>query len=281
MKLIHFIYNNKENMGILDNDYIKNLNVKDFDELISKYDLCDLNKLNNELKPTIKRSDIKPLPFIKTAKADLICAGMNYYSHKEECVKEGVDKKERVASVYFSKRGSNIITTNDIIDRHSDITKECDYEGELGVILYKDIYKPTKEEIFNSIFGYVIINDVSARDLQRYHQQYYYAKSLDTYTVMSEVLLTRDTFNNYHDFNIKTYINNELRQNDNTNNMIYSIEDMLKELSDGITLEKGTILSTGTPSGVGMGMNPKCYLNKDDVIRIEIEEIGILENKCK
>ncbi len=98
---------------------------------------------------------------------------------------------------------------------------------------------------------------------------------------MSEILLTRDTFNSYHDFNIKTYINNELRQNDNTNNMIYSIEDMLKELSGGITLEKGTILSTGTPSGVGMGMNPKCYLNKGDVIKIVIDEIGELINTCE
>ena len=91
---------------------------------------------------------------------------MNYYSHKEECINEGVDKKDRKASLYFSKRATNIITSGDIIDRHSDITNECDYEGELGVILYKDLYKPTKEEIFNSIYGYVIINDVSARDLQ-------------------------------------------------------------------------------------------------------------------
>lgn len=281
MKLIHFIFNNKENIGILENDDIKLLDVKDFDELISKYDLDKLNIINKSLKPTIKRSDIKPLPFIKKSNADIICAGMNYYSHKEECIKEGVDKKERTASVYFSKRGTNIITTNDIINRHSDITNECDYEGELGVILYKDLYKPTKEEIFDSIFGYVIINDVSARDLQRYHQQYYYAKSLDTYMVMSEILLTRDSFDNYHNFNIKTYINGELRQNDYTNNMIYSIEDMLEELSLGITLNKGTILSSGTPSGVGMGMNPKCYLNKGDKIKIIIDEIGVLENTCE
>ena len=281
MKLIHFIYNNIENIGILENDLIKLLDVKDFDELISKYDLDKLKEINKSLKPTIKRSDITPLPFIKKSNADVICAGMNYYSHKEECIKEGVDKKDRVASVYFSKRGTNIITSGDIINRHSDITNECDYEGELGVIIYKDIYKPTKEEIFNSIFGYVIINDVSARDLQRYHQQYYFAKSLDTYMVMSEILLTRDTFDSYHEFNIKTYINNELRQNDNTSNMIYSIEDMLEELSSGITLHKGTILSTGTPSGVGMGMNPKCYLNKGDKIKIVIEEIGTLENVCE
>ena len=282
MKLIHFLYNKKEHIGILDdNDNIKLLDVSDFDSLINKYDLSDLKQLDNNIKTTIKRKDIIPLAFINKPKSDIICAGMNYYSHKDECIKEGVDNKERSASVYFSKRASNIITSGDIIDRHSDITNECDYEGELGVILYKDLYKASKEEIYNSIFGYVIINDVSARDLQRQHIQYYYAKSLDTYTVMSELLVTKDTFTTYPNLNIKTYINNELRQNDNTSNMIYSIEDMLYELSRGITLAKGTILSTGTPSGVGMGMNPKCYLNKDDVIRIEIEDIGVLENKCK
>jgi len=281
MKLIHFIYNNNERIGILDKlDNIKVLDVNNFNSLIAKYDINDLKSLDKEIKETIKRCDVIPLAFINKPKADIICAGMNYYSHKEECIKEGVDKKERSASVYFSKRAFNIITSNDILDRHSNITKECDYEGELGVILYKDLYNGNKETIFDSIFGYVIINDVSARDLQRLHQQYYYAKSLETYTIMSEVLVTKDEFIGYPNLNIKTYVNNELRQNDNTNNMIYSIEDMLEELSLGIKLEKGTILSTGTPSGVGMGMNPKCYLNKDDIIRIEIENIGTLENKC-
>ena len=282
MKLIHFNYDNKENVGILDdNDNIKILDVKDFYELINKYSLNDLKALNENINTTIKRSDIKPLPFISESKFDVICAGMNYYSHKEECINEGVDKKDRKASVYFSKRATSIITSGDFIDRHSDITKECDYEGELGVILYKDLYKPTKEEIFDSIFGYVIINDVSARDLQRMHEQYYFAKSLDTYTVMSEVLVTKDTFNGYPNLNIKTYINDELRQNDSTSNMIYSIEDMLEELSSGITLKSGTILSTGTPSGVGMGFNPKKYLNNGDRIRIEIENIGVLDSICK
>ena len=282
MKLIHFIHNNIERIRILDNnDNIKILDVSNFDELISKYSLDDLNKLNNKLLDIIKRSDVKPLPFITNSKYDIICAGMNYYSHKKECISAGVDKKERTASVYFSKRATTIITSGDIIDRHADITNECDYEGELGVILYKDIYKPTKEEIYDSIFGYVIINDVSARDLQRLHQQYYFAKSLDTYTVMSEVLVTKDTFNDYPSLNIKTYINDELRQNDATDNMIYSIEDMLLELSRGMTLKSGTILSTGTPSGVGMGMNPKAFLKENDKIRIEIENIGILENICK
>ena len=125
------------------------------------------------------------------------------------------------------------------------------------------------------------MNDVSARDMQRYHKQYYFSKSLDTYTVMSEVLVTKDEFEGYPNLEIKTYVNNELRQHDYTSNMIYSIEDMLEELSDGISLKKGTILSTGTPSGVGMAMEPKKFLNSGDIIRIEIEDIGILENKCE
>jgi len=280
MKLIHFLYKNEEHIGILNDDNIKILDVKDFYELVSKYNISDLKKLDLEIIDTIKRSDILPLAFINHSKYNLICAGMNYYSHKDECINLGLDKKERNASVYFTKKGTNIITSGDILDRHKDITKECDYEGELGVILYKDLYKASKEDILNSIFGYVIINDVSARDLQRYHTQYFLAKSLDTYTIMSEVLLLND-FNDYQIFNIKTYINNELRQDDNTSNMIYSIEEMLEELSMGMTLECGTILSTGTPSGVGMGQIPKSFLNSGDLITIEIDKIGKLKNICK
>ena len=263
MKLIHYIYKNNEEIGILtEDDYIKPLDVKNFDELISSYTLNDLKIKDSLLKKSIKRDEITPLAFINNPKSDVICAGMNYLSHKEECIKEGV------------------ITNGDIINRHSDITNECDYEGELAVILYKDLYKGNKDEVYDSIFGYVIMNDVSARDLQRSHQQFYYAKSLDTYTVMSEVLVTKDTFDDYPKLNLKTYINDELRQNSNTSLMIYSIYDMLYELSLGITLKRGTILSTGTPNGVGMGMNPKKFLNNGDIIRIEIEDIGILQNKC-
>lgn len=281
MKLIHYSYNDKEEIGILDNGYIKPLKVSDFDSLISSYSLDDLNALDKSITNKIKRSDVKPLAFINKPNADIICAGMNYKEHKDECVKEGVDTKDRVASVYFSKRASYIITSGDIINRHPDITRECDYEGELGVILYKDLYNGDSNQIKDSIFGYVIMNDVSARDMQRYHKQYYFAKSLDTYTVMSEVLVTKDEFDDYPNLEIKTYVNNELRQHDYTSNMIYSIEDMLEELSFGITLKKGTILSTGTPSGVGMAMEPKKFLNSGDIIRIEIEDIGILENKCE
>ena len=281
MKLIHYIYKNNEEIGILtEDDYIKPLDVKNFDELIAAYTLKDLKIKDSLLKKSIKRDEITPLAFINNPKSDVICAGMNYLSHKEECIKEGVDQASKKASVYFSKRASNIITNGDIINRHSDITNECDYEGELAVILYKDLYKGNKDEIYDSIFGYVIMNDVSARDLQRSHQQFYYAKSLDTYTVMSEVLVTKDTFRDYPKLNLKTYVNDELRQNSNTSLMIYSIYDMLYELSLGITLKKGTILSTGTPNGVGMGMNPKKFLNSGDIIRIEIEDIGVLQNKC-
>ncbi len=280
MILIHFLYKDKEEMGILIGDSVISLGVPSFDMLIEKYTLEGLKELSKSKCNTIKRSDIKPLAFINHPKNDILCIGMNYMSHKDECLKEGVDTEHRVAPAYFSKRASNVITNGDTINIHSDITSECDYEGELGVITYKKIYKASHEEAFDSIFGYVIINDVSARDLQRKHTQYYFAKSLDTYSVMSEVLITKDEFESLPEVIIKTYINNEIRQNDNTRNMIYSITDMLVEISSGITLDKGTILATGTPKGVGMSFNPKRFLTSGDVVRIEIEKIGILENKC-
>ena len=280
MKLIHFLYKDKEEMGILIGDNIISLDVPYFDMLIEKYTLEGLKELSKSKCNTIKRSDIKPLAFINHPKNDILCIGMNYMSHKDECLREGVDTEHRVAAAYFSKRASDVITNGDNIIRHSDITSECDYEGELGVITYKKLYKASPKEAFDSIFGYVIINDVSARDLQRKHTQYYFAKSLDTYSVMSEVLVTKDEFDSLPELDIKTYVNNELRQNDNTRNMIHSITDMLVEISSGITLYPGTILATGTPKGVGMSFEPKKLLNYGDIVRIEIENIGTLENKC-
>lgn len=279
MKLINYNYNGIDNIGVLKGDLIYPTKYNDLIDLMTDYDVCDLNKL--ELLNPINISLVKFNAIIKHPKEDIICAGMNYYEHKQECLDADLDHDKKIHSVYFSKRCSEAKTSGDILNLHLDITNEPDYEGELGVVLGKDLYKPKKEEILNSIFGYTIINDVSARDLQRVHQQFYFGKSLDDYTSISEILVTRDEFIGYPDLELKTYVNGELRQHNHTSNMIFSIEYMLNELSQGITLKKGTILSTGTPSGVGKGFNPPKLLKPNDIVKIEIEGIGSLFNKFK
>ncbi len=272
MKFIHYLDNNISRIGVIKNNKIFRTNYNDLEELFD-IDLKDIKLLDEET------NNIKFLPIIEKPKQDILCLGMNYYKHKNECLNAGFDNDPHANTVYFSKRCNKAITSNDYINLHKDITKEVDYEGELGLILKKDSYKlETDEDIYNSIFGYCIINDVSARDLQKEHQQFLFGKSLDTFTSISEVLVTVDELGIKPELDIKTYVNDELRQDDNTRNMMFNIPYFLKELTKGITLEKGTIIATGTPSGIGKSMSK--FLKDKDVVRIEIEKIGTLINKC-
>jgi 2-keto-4-pentenoate hydratase/2-oxohepta-3-ene-1,7-dioic acid hydratase in catechol pathway len=136
------------------------------------------------------------------------------------------------------------------------------------------------EEAADHILGYMIINDVSARNLQFKHQQWYRGKSLDGYTPMGPCIVTKDEIGDPHDLEICCYVNDEKRQDSNTKYMITTVEEAISELSQGMTLKAGTIIATGTPGGVAMGMKPPVYLKKGDVIRCEIKGIGSLVNRC-
>lgn len=155
---------------------------------------------------------------------------------------------------------------------------KLDYEVELGVILGRDAFQVDAESADDYIFGYTIINDVSARDIQLKHQQWYLGKSLDGYTPMGPCIVTADEIDNVHDLDITCYVNGEKRQSSNTGYMITTVEEAIAELSRGMTLSAGTVIATGTPGGVGMGMKPPVYLESGDVVRCEIENIGVLEN---
>ena len=153
-----------------------------------------------------------------------------------------------------------------------------DYEVELGVILGKDVKNVSPKEALDAVFGYTIINDVSARNVQTRHKQWYLGKSLDGFTPIGPCIVTADEITDPQNLDIKCYVNGELRQNSNTKYMMQTVAGAISELSQGMTLLAGTIIATGTPSGVGMGMEPPCFLKKGDVVTCEIESIGVLEN---
>lgn len=273
MKFISYSVNDVSYIGVVKNNKIYKTRFNNIYELFD----CDLTKIELE---GLETRNIKEEPIIKYPKQDILCVGMNYLKHKEECVEAKLSKTREIKSVYFSKRCAEAITNGCDIDLHLDITNFPDYEGELGLIIKSDIYKArTQQEIKNKIFGYIIVNDVSARDLQSAHEQFYLGKSLETYTVLSSVLVTQDEFESFPRLNIKTYVNNELRQDDNTKNMIFDIEYLVKELSSGIVLKAGTIISTGTANGVGKALGKPLKVN--DIVRVEIEKIGYIENRCK
>lgn len=231
----------------------------------------------------IDLGELRLLAPIPEPRQDVICLGMNYMDHSAEAAKWGKDDfvKNAGKAVYFSKRAAYIVGPGGEIDPHFDIVDGLDYEAELAVVLGKDAYRVSKEDAFDYVLGYSVLNDVSARNLQKAHKQFYFGKSLDTHTAMGPWIVTRDEFPWEPELPIRCYINGELRQDSNTRYEIYGAAHVIAELSAGITLKAGTIIAMGTPAGVGMGFTPPKYLKSGDVVRCEIDGIGVLENTVK
>lgn len=201
-------------------------------------------------------------------------------AHAEESAryKKEAFERERVYPIYFSKRVNLAVADGDPVDSHRDMFENLDYEDELAVIIGKTSKNLTKENAKSHIFGYTILNDISAREIQTRHKQWYFGKSLDQFTPMGPCILTADEVQYPPALNIKSYVNGELRQNSNTNLLINDIDYILCELTQGMTLLPGTIISTGTPAGVGMGFEPPKFLKPGDEVCCEIEGIGKLIN---
>ena len=213
---------------------------------------------------------------------DILCLGVNYKDHQDETIKAGVAyDKSKASTIYFGKRLNRAVGPNEYIDGHFNIVDSLDYEVELAVVIGKDAKDVAIEDVKNYILGYTIVNDISARNLQKKHQQWYFGKSLDDFTPIGPWIVTADEFDGIPQVGIRCYVNGELRQNSTTKLLINPIDFVIHELSQGMTLKAGTIIATGTPSGVAMGMDPQPWLQAGDVIRCEIDGIGVLENTVK
>ncbi len=212
---------------------------------------------------------------------DVICLGINYLAHSEEAEKYSADafSTQHQDAIYFSKRVSRAVPDGGAIQAHTDLVQKLDYECELAVILGKDAKDVPAGQSQDYVFGYTILNDVSARDVQTAHKQWYFGKSLDGFTPMGPCIVTADEFAQYPPaVGIRSFVNGEKRQDTNTSLQIFDIDHVICELSQGMTLKAGTIIATGTPAGVGMGMDPPQFLRPGDVVRCEIDGIGSLTN---
>ena len=201
-----------------------------------------------------------------------------YHAKEAESFDKGAFTKDKADPIFFSKRVNYSQGTGAVIPMHSDICDSLDYETELGVIIGKAAYRVSAEDAMDYVFGYTIVNDVSARNLQTRHKQWYFGKSLDGFTPMGPCIVSRDELPGVPELDIRTYVNGELRQSSNTSYLITGIPEIIEILSQGMTLEPGTVIATGTPSGVGMGMDPPRFLRDGDEIVSEIEGIGKLIN---
>ena len=210
---------------------------------------------------------------------DTICLGLNYKKHAEEAAAYQKNTYAQAeAAIYFAKHTDRASAWNDDIPRYEGLIENIDYEVELGVIISKECRNVSKQKVADHIFGYTVINDVSARDVQSMHKQWYLGKSADGFLPMGPCILTADEVSFPPRLEIKSYVNGELRQSSTTDMMIHGIDEIISELSSFITLRPGTIIATGTPAGVGMGMDPPQFLTRGDTVICEIEKIGRLEN---
>lgn len=255
------------------NDLICNITKEQLEELkaCGDKDLWEAEVLLSESE--IVSPIVKPMQ-------DVICLGINYGEHAIEAGKFSNEAfgGDRPYTIYFSKRVNKATAPGEAVPSYVGLVDSLDYEVELGVILGKDCKGVAPEEALDYVFGYTIVNDISARNLQTRHKQWYLGKSLDGFTPIGPCIVTADEIGNPQDLNIKCSVNGQLRQNSNTKFMMQTVAGAISELSKGMTLQAGTIIATGTPAGVGMGMEPPCFLKKGDVVTCEIEKIGVLEN---
>ncbi|OOM81905.1 ureidoglycolate lyase [Clostridium puniceum] len=294
MKFITYKYDNKEQVGILSKNEqgiypLKTLNVNyetmnDLIENITDEEMKLLKSaIEKDSKEILSINDVCKMAPIPTPKQDVICLGINYMAHAVESAryKKEAFGGDRPYAVYFSKRVNAATGDGDYIPSYPEIVDSLDYEAELVVIIKKDAKNVAKEDAYDYVFGYTIMNDISARNLQTRHKQWYFGKSLDGFTPMGPCIVTKDEFINPPVLQICSKVNGELRQNSTTDLMITSIEDVIHELSQGVTLKAGTIIAMGTPAGVGMGFEPPKFLKAGDTVECEIEGIGLLKNIIK
>lgn len=230
---------------------------------------------------SIAVSEIKILAPIPRLKRNVICLGLNYSGHVKESASVTGPKIDPKHPVFFTKSATYVIGPEAEIDSHPEVTSELDYEVELAVVIGKKGINIAIEQAMDYIFGYTILNDITARDIQRRHGQWMKGKSLDTFTAMGPYLVHASAILDPGKLDIYSQVNGELRQNSNTRFLIFNLPRIISELSLGFTLMPGDVISTGTPSGVGMGFNPPKYLKPGDIVECTIERIGTLKNVVK
>lgn len=280
MKLVTYLENGIEKVGALtaDETSVLPLPYADMNALIE----IPLQQLAADAAAAsaISLSNVTLCAPIPRPRQDVICLGINYKAHAEEAERYSSEAftKERPIPIYFSKRVTEAVAPEGFIESHPGLVEQLDYEAELALIIGKTAKNVKAADAADYIFGYTVLNDVSARLLQTTHKQWYFGKSLDGFTPIGPCITTADEISFPPALTITSHINGELRQNSTTDLLITGIADIIEELSSGMTLLPGTIIATGTPAGVGMGFDPPRFLSSGDIVECTIEGIGTLRN---
>jgi len=273
MKLVTFIHNGKQQVGAITDHAIIPAAIRHMIDLLAsgKNALQQLQEQIDRNSDYIDLSDVSlcaPVP----RPGKYFGVSLNYADHIRET---GLEQPEY--PTFFNKQSTCVIGPGQPIHRPR-VSEKLDYEGELGIVIGRRCRHVSKDQAKDVIGGFTICNDVSVRDWQMRSHTWTLGKSFDTHGPVGPWIVTADEIGNPHSLDIKTWVNDELRQSSNTNQLIFDCYYLVKYLSTVMTLEPGDIIATGTSSGVGVKMSPRGYMKPGDVVRVEIEKIGVLEN---
>ena len=223
-----------------------------------------------------------PLP---RPRRNIFCVGKNYHDHEHEFSSSGFDSSAAQGVVpehpiVFSKVPESVIGAGAFVEFDPTVSSAIDYEVELAVIIGKPGRGISRENALDHVWGYTIVNDVTARDLQGRYSQWLVGKSQDTFCPMGPVAVSRDDID-LGNCSVRTWVNDELRQDSNTGLLIFDVPTIIQTIAEGVTLLSGDVIATGTPAGVGIGFKPPKYMTDGDVVRCEIEGVGQLQNTVK
>lgn len=286
MKIATFAIAGERRVGIID---LENQTVSAFDLPVEQAQtgLLALIRRNGAGMPRT----LSPIPLaqveieapIPLPARNIFCVGKNYHEHAHEFSRSGFDSSAAAGTIpkhpiIFTKVPESVISTNTNVLIDSSVSTAIDYEAELAVIIGKGGRGISKENAYDHVWGYTIVNDVTARDLQGKYSQWLIGKSQDTFCPMGPWAVTKDELV-LDSASVRCFVNDDLRQNSKISLLIFDIPTIISTLSQGITLNPGDIIATGTPAGVGIGFDPPRYLKAGDVVRVEIDGIGSLENR--
>ncbi len=290
MKLVTFTTGSADRVGIADPEHGV---VRDATEVLGGTDLAaaishwDTNRaaLADALPslPTAPLDSVRLRAPLRPVR-DIFAVGKNFRDHVREFGRSGYDTPSRSEElpdkpIIFTKATTSVTGPYDDIDPHYGVTRELDYEGELGVIIGPGGRGVTAADAFSHVWGYTVINDVTARDLQREHKQWVLGKSLDTHCPMGPYAVSADEIGDVTALEVDTWVNGEHRQSAPVKDLIFDIPTLIETLSAGITLLPGDIIATGTPAGVGIGFDPRKFLVSGDVVEVSITRLGTIRNR--
>ena len=291
MKIARFEHQHANHLGIVDPDKgvidVIRHDASAFDPMIALIERDLAGEKPRGSGELVALKDVRLLPPISRPRKNILCVGKNYAAHAAEFTKSGYDGSAKSLTdpipddpIIFTKAPCTMTGARDDVLPPWELSHEIDYEAELGVVIGRPGRRIGRGDALAHVWGYTVINDVTARDLQVKHKQWLLGKSIDTFCPIGPWLVTADELD-HQNIDIRCWVNGELRQQANTRDMIFDIPAIIATISGSMSFETGDLIATGTPAGVGVGFKPPKFLQAGDVVRIAIDGIGEIENRVK